>query len=319
MLSGNADFTIPKSFRLISNYAHRSHPPVDLSVVTSEPNSKLAIFWFGSDRDSRNAQTTFWGEDTVTSEVNFETEDAIAIVTISRPEMRNAVNRETAEALADLFRRFDADESLRVAILTGAGGCFCAGADLNAVAAGHGNRLTAEGDGPLGCTRMMLGKPVVAAVEGFAVAGGLELALWCDMRVAARDAVFGVYCRRFGVPLIDGGTVRLPRLIGMSNALDLILTGRGVSGDEALRMRLANRLVEPGKALESAKELARQLAAFPQNCMRSDRRSAYEAWTMPLADALANEYRLGFATIQSGETRAGAERFKSGVGRHGKF
>jgi len=251
--------------------------------------------------------------------VRFETEDSIAVVTISRPEVRNAVNRDTAEALADVFRRFDTDDSLRVAILTGAGGCFCAGADLNAVASGKGNRVAADGDGPLGCTRMMLGKPVIAAVEGFAVAGGLELALWCDMRVAARDAVFGVYCRRFGVPLIDGGTVRLPRLIGMSHALDLILTGRGVSGDEALRMGLANRLVEPREALDAANELARQLAALPQRCLRSDRSSAYEGWTMPFAEALANEYRHGLATVQSGETRAGAERFKSGAGRHGEF
>src|SRR6516162_3556093 len=208
--------------------------------------------------------------------VSFEAKDSIAFITITRPEVRNAVNRETAEVLADTFRRFDSDESLRVAILTGAGGCFCAGADLAAFASGNGNRVTADGDGPLGCTRMLLGKPVIAAVVGFAVAGGLELALWCDMRVAAHDAVFGVYCRRFGVPLIDGGTVRLPRLIGMSHALDLILTGRGVSGDEALGMGLVNRLVEPGKALEAAEELARQLAAFPQRCMRSDRSSAYE-------------------------------------------
>jgi enoyl-CoA hydratase len=251
--------------------------------------------------------------------VSFEIEDSIAVVTIWRPEVRNAVNRDTAEALAGAFRQFDADDSLRAAILTGAGGCFCAGADLNAVANGKGNRVAADGDGPLGCTRMLLGKPVIAAVEGFAVAGGLELALWCDMRVAARDAVFGVYCRRFGVPLIDGGTVRLPRLIGVSHALDMILTGRGVSGDEALRMGLANRLVEPGKALEAAQQLARQLAAFPQLCLRSDRSSAYESWTMPLAEALANEYRHGLATIQSGETRAGAERFRSGAGRHGKF
>ncbi len=250
--------------------------------------------------------------------VNLEIEQHIAIVTINRPEARNAVNRETAKALAEVFRRFDEDELLRAAVLTGTGGFFCSGADLKAVASGNGNRVAAEGDGPLGCTRMMLDKPVIAAVEGFAVAGGLELALWCDMRVAARNAVFGVYCRRFGVPLIDGGTVRLPRLIGMSHALDLILTGRGVSGDEALRMGLANRVVEPGTALAAAKELAHQLAAFPQSCMRSDRRSAYEGWAMPLEDALANEYR-GIATIQSGETRAGAGQFKSGVGRHGKF
>jgi enoyl-CoA hydratase len=255
----------------------------------------------------------------VKTTVSFEVKESTAIVTITRPEVRNAVNRETADALAATFRRFDADDSLRVAILTGAGNCFCAGADLEAVARGNGNRVAAEGDGPLGCTRMLLGKPVIAAVEGFAVAGGLELALWCDMRVAARDAVFGVYCRRFGVPLLDGGTVRLPRLIGMSLALDLILTGRGVSGDEALRMGLANRIVEPGNALEAAHGLARQLAAFPQRCLRSDRMAAYEAWTLPLTEALANEYRHGLATIQSGETHAGAQRFKSGAGRHGKF
>jgi enoyl-CoA hydratase len=251
--------------------------------------------------------------------VNFEVEDAVAIVTINRPEARNAVDHPTAQALADAFRRFDADAALSVAILTGASGFFCAGADLKAVATGRGNRVTAEGDGPLGCSRMLLSKPVIAAVEGFAVAGGLELALWADMRVAAHNAVFGVYCRRFGVPLIDGGTIRLPRLIGLSNAMDMILTGRGVSGDEALRMGLANRLVDKGKALESAKELAKQIANFPQLCLRGDRMSAYEAWTMPLKEAFANEYRHGIATIQSGETREGAERFRTGTGRHGSF
>ncbi len=253
--------------------------------------------------------------------VSFDVEDDLAIVTINRPEARNAVDRPTADALAAAFRRFDGDDALRVAILTGAGGCFCAGADLKAVASDRGNRMvaTTDGDGPLGCTRMLLKKPVVAAVEGYAVAGGLELALWCDLRVAARDAVFGVFCRRFGVPLVDGGTIRLPRLIGMSNALDMILTGRGVSGDEAQRMGLANRLVEPGQTLNAARELARQIAAFPQRCMRSDRLSAYEAWTLPLSEALANEYRHGIATVQSGETRAGAARFASGIGRHGKF
>ncbi len=210
--------------------------------------------------------------------VNFEVEEKLAIVTINRPEARNAVDGPTARELASAFRRFDADESLSVAILTGTGGFFCAGADLKAVATGRGNRVTADGDGPLGCTRMLLSKPVIAAVEGYAVAGGLELALWCDLRVATRDATFGVFCRRFGVPLIDGGTVRLPRLIGMSNAMDMILTGRGVSGDEALRMGLANRIVDPGNALSAAKELARQIAEFPQRCMRGDRRSAYEAW-----------------------------------------
>jgi enoyl-CoA hydratase len=251
--------------------------------------------------------------------VNYETDGPITIVTINRPAARNAVDRPTATALAEAFRRFDADASLAVAILTGADGFFCAGADLKAVATDRGNRVTADGDGPLGCTRMLLGKPVIAAVEGFAVAGGLELALWCDLRVAARDAVFGVYCRRWGVPLVDGGTIRLPRLIGMSNAMDMILTGRGVSGDEALRMGLANRIVDNGGALAAARELATQIAAFPQRCVRSDRMSAYEAWTLPLPEALANEYRHGIATINSGETREGASRFASGAGRHGKF
>jgi enoyl-CoA hydratase/carnithine racemase len=251
--------------------------------------------------------------------VNYEIAGTTAIVTINRPEARNAVDQPTAQALAAAFRRFDADESARAAILTGAGGFFCAGADLKAVATARGNRVTEDGDGPLGCTRMLLSKPVIAAVEGYAVAGGLELALWCDLRVAARDAVFGVYCRRFGVPLVDGGTIRLPRLIGMSRAMDMILTGRGVSGDEAVAMGLVNRMVDRGGALAAAGELADQIAAFPQRCMRSDRMSAYEAWTMPLGDALRNEYRHGIATVQSGETRDGAARFASGVGRHGKF
>ncbi len=253
------------------------------------------------------------------SAVKFEVEGSLAIVTIDRPEVRNAVDRPTAEALAEAFRRFDRDDSLAVAILTGIGGCFCAGADLKAVATGKGNRLIENGDGPLGCTRMLLEKPVIAAVEGYAVAGGLELALWCDLRVAARDAVFGVFCRRWGVPLVDGGTIRLPRLIGMSHAMDMILTGRGVSGDEAFRMGLANRIVEPGAALDAAKELAGQLAAFPQRCLRSDRMSAYEAWAQPLDAALRNEFVRGNATVESGETRSGAARFAGGEGRHGKF
>ena len=188
----------------------------------------------------------------------------VAVVTINRPEVRNAVDRPTAAALADAFRAFDEDDDLAVAVLTGAGDTFCAGADLKAVASGRGNRVTPDGDGPMGPSRMVLGKPVIAAVEGHAVAGGLELALWCDMRVAASDATFGVYCRRWGVPLIDGGTVRLPRLIGHSRALDLILTGRGVSGDEALQIGLANRVVESGRALEHSVELAEQIAAFPK-------------------------------------------------------
>ncbi|MFZ0889139.1 MAG: crotonase/enoyl-CoA hydratase family protein [Candidatus Binataceae bacterium] len=253
------------------------------------------------------------------SKVQYEIEGELAIVTINRPDVRNAVDHETAAALADSFRRFDRDPALSVAILTGTGGTFCAGADLKAIARGEGNRTTEGGNGPMGCSRMLLSKPVIAAVEGHAVAGGLELALWCDLRVAARDAVFGVYCRRFGVPLVDGGTIRLPRLIGMSHALDMILTGRGVSGEEAHRMGLVNRLVEPGLTLDGARELARQLAAFPQRCLRSDRMSAYEGWTLALPKAIRNEFRHGIKTIRSGETRAGATRFSSGVGKHGKF
>ena len=251
--------------------------------------------------------------------VSFETEGPIAIVTINRPDVRNAVDRATAAALAEAFRRFDANEALSVAILTGAGGYFCAGADLKAVASGGGNRTANDGDGPMGPSRMRLSKPVIAAVEGFAVAGGLELSLWCDMRVAARDAIFGVFCRRWGVPLVDGGTVRLPRLIGESHALDLILTGRGVSGDEALRMGLANRIVEPGQALNAAKELALQIASFPQRCMRSDRLSALEQWDLAFDEAMANETRRGLEVIASSETREGASRFASGAGRHGAF
>jgi enoyl-CoA hydratase len=251
--------------------------------------------------------------------VHTESRGPVAIVTLDRPEVRNAVDRPTAEALADAFRRFDADASLRVAVLTGAGGTFCAGADLKAVASGRGNRAAPDGDGPMGPTRLLLSKPVVAAVEGFAVAGGLELALWCDLRVAARDAVFGVYCRRWGVPLIDGGTVRLPRLVGQSLALDMILTGRGVSGEEALRTGLVNRLVERGRALDAALELAGELARFPQRCLRSDRLSALRQWDLSLEDALAHETRLGLEVIGSGETAEGARRFAGGAGRHGSF
>jgi enoyl-CoA hydratase len=251
--------------------------------------------------------------------VRYETEGPVAIVTIDRPEVRNAVDGPTAAALAGAFRRFDADPDAAVAVLTGAGGTFCAGADLKAVAERRGNRVDADGDGPMGPTRMLLSKPVIAAVEGHAVAGGLELAVWCDLRVAASDAVFGVFCRRWGVPLIDGGTIRLARLLGHSHALDLILTGRGVSGDEARLMGLANRLVEPGQALAEAVALARRLAAFPQRCLRSDRLSSYRQWSLDLPGALAEETRLGLEVIRSGETQAGAARFAAGEGRHGAF
>jgi enoyl-CoA hydratase len=249
--------------------------------------------------------------------VQFATRDQIAIVTIDRPHARNAVDRDTALELAAMFRRFDADPQLSVAILTGAGGHFCAGADLKALADGRGNSMTEDGDGPMGPTRMLLSKPVIAAVEGYAVAGGLELAIWCDLRVASRDAVLGVFCRRFGVPLVDGGTLRLPRLIGQSNALDLILTGRGVSGEEAWRMGLVNRLTETGYALEGAMDLARALCTFPQQCMRSDRLSLYEQWGRDQDSAMRNEFRRGKEVVESGETVAGASRFAGGGGRHG--
>jgi len=251
--------------------------------------------------------------------VHYQTEGNVVVVTIDRPEVRNAVDRATAAELADAFRRFDGDDSLAVAILTGANGTFCAGADLKAVSTGGGNRVSDDGDGPMGPTRMRLGKPVIAAVEGYAVAGGLELSLWCDLRVAAEDAVFGVFCRRWGVPLIDGGTVRLPRLIGESHAMDMILTGRPVSGEEARMMGLANRIVPKGQALAVAKELAHQIAAFPQRCMRSDRLSALEQWDGDFGAAMRNETRRGQEVIASGETREGAARFAAGAGRHGSF
>ena len=254
-----------------------------------------------------------------TSTVTFETDGPVAIVTIDRPDVRNAVDRPTAAGLAAAFRRFEEDDELAVAVLTGAGGTFCAGADLKAIATGRGNRVTVDGDGPMGPTRMLLDKPVIAAVEGHAVAGGLELAVWCDLRVAATDAVFGVYCRRWGVPLIDGGTIRLTRLIGQSHALDLILTGRGVEGEEAFRMGLANRLCAPGAARDEAVELARQIAGFPQVCLRNDRRSSYEQWGSGIDDALRRETDLGLETLASGETVAGAGRFSGGAGRHGAF
>jgi enoyl-CoA hydratase len=240
------------------------------------------------------------------------------VVTIDRPEVANAIDRPTAELLADVFRRFDADDEAAVAVLHGANATFCAGADLKAMrepGAPRASRVQPDGDGPVGPTRMLLDKPVIAAVEGHAVAGGLELALWCDLRVAARDAVFGVYCRRWGIPLMDGGTIRLARLVGHSHALDLILTGRGVSGDEALRMGLANRVVESGETVSAAVELARDIASRPQAALRSDRRSSYEQWALPLAEALLNEYRHGMATLETGELFGGLERYASGEWR----
>ena len=242
---------------------------------------------------------------------------AVRVVTINRPGRRNAVDALTARELADAFRSFDTDPALAVAVLTGAGGHFCAGADLKALAAGDRRELFDSGDGPMGPTRMVLSKPVIAAVEGYAVAGGLELALWCDLRVAAADAVFGVFCRRFGVPLIDLGTVRLPRLVGHSRAMDMILTGRGVGAEEALGFGLANRVVPAGTALEAAVGLAEQLAQLPQACLRNDRASALEQWGMREEEALRNEFRRGLETIASGDTAEGARGFSSGEGRHG--
>ncbi len=243
----------------------------------------------------------------------------VLTVTIHRPEVKNAVDSTTAAALASAFKEFEADDALSAAVLTGAGGTFCAGADLHEVAEGRRATVQENGPGPMGPTWLQLSKPVIAAVEGHAVAGGLELALWCDLRVAARDAVFGVYNRRFGVPLIDLGTVRLPRMIGQGRALDLILTGRGVSGEEALQIGLVNRLMESGKALETASELAHTLAAFPQHGLRADRMSVYEQWSLSWDDARRNELKHGLQVLASGESRAGAQRFTSGEGKHGSF
>jgi enoyl-CoA hydratase len=251
--------------------------------------------------------------------VRTERNGPVSTVVLSRPERRNAVDGPTAAALADAFRAFEADADARVAVLWGEGGSFCAGADLKAISEGRGNAVRPSGDGPMGPSRMQLGKPVIAAVAGHAVAGGLELALWCDLRVVEQGAVFGVFCRRWGVPLIDGGTVRLPRIVGQGVALDMILTGRPVGAEEALRVGLANRVVPDGQARAAAEALAAEIARFPQRCMRADRRSAYEAWSLDESAAIANELRHGLAVIESGETREGAARFAAGAGRHGSF
>jgi enoyl-CoA hydratase len=251
--------------------------------------------------------------------IRLERSDAIATIVNDRPEARNAVDGPAASALADAFREFEADDTLRVAVLWGAGGVFCAGADLKARGTERGLRIEPDGDGPMGPSRIAFTKPTIAAVEGHAVAGGLELALMCDLRVASETAVFGVFCRRWGVPLIDGGTVRLPRLIGLSRALDMILTGRPVDAREALDFGLANRVVSAGRAREEAEALARTIADFPPHCVRSDRRSASESLGLPLSAALAQEFALGKTTIDTGESQAGARRFASGAGRHGRF
>jgi enoyl-CoA hydratase len=253
-----------------------------------------------------------------TESVRVEHDGPVTTVVLHRPQARNAVDGPTARSLADAFRAFDADESASVAVLYGEGGTFCAGADLKAMRSGDAERVSRvqpDGDGPVGPTRMLLSKPVIAAVEGHAVAGGLELSIWCDLRVAAEDAVFGVYCRRWGIPLMDGGTVRLARLVGHSHALDMILTGRGVRGDEAHRIGLANRLVPSGSALSAARELAPEIAAKPQAALRSDRLSSYEQWSLTLPEALANEYEHGMATLRTGELFGGLERYSAGEWR----
>jgi len=251
--------------------------------------------------------------------VRVEKQGAVTTVILDRPQARNAVDRPTADALRQAFKDFDVDETARVAVLWGANGTFCAGADLKAVADGaNRNDVSPEGEGPMGPTRLLLSKPVIAAVSGYAVAGGLELALWCDLRVAEEDAVFGVFCRRWGVPLIDGGTVRLPRLIGHSRALDMILTGRPVQANEALQMGLANRVVAKGGAREAAEALAAEIARFPQACMKADRASSYRQWDLSLDAALHDEAESGLPIIER-EAIAGAARFKSGLGRGGDF
>jgi enoyl-CoA hydratase/carnithine racemase len=249
--------------------------------------------------------------------VRVERDGSVTTVLLSVPQRRNAVDGSTAAALAQAFRDFDADADAAVAVLHGEGGVFCAGADLKAAGGLGGNRVVSEGDGPMGPTRMRLSKPVIAAVEGHAVAGGLELALWCDMRVADETAVFGVFCRRWGVPLIDGGTVRLPRLIGQSRALDMVLTGRPVGAEEALSFGLANRVVADGSARETAEELARELARFPQTCLREDRLSLLEGIGLTEEHALAGEFHHGLRSLR--EVQAGLERFRAGAGRHGEF
>lgn len=251
--------------------------------------------------------------------VRVERDGSITTVILDRREARNAVDRDTAQALADAFRAFDADREARVAILHGDHGTFCAGADLKAVARGAPNRVEREGDGPMGPSRMLLGKPVIASIAGHAVAGGLELALWCDLRVVEEDAVMGVFCRRWGVPLIDGGTIRLPRVIGLGRALDLILTGRAVDAREALAIGLATRVVAKGTAREEATKLARAIAAFPEECMRGDRRSAYEQHDLDLDAALANELEHGMRALASPELGEALARFVAGAGRGGRF
>lgn len=251
--------------------------------------------------------------------VYVEKDYPVYTVVLDNPEVRNAVDGITAQQLADAFRGFERDEKALVAVLWGTNGTFCSGANLKAIEGGHDNRIDKDGDGPMGPTRMRLSKPVIAAVAGYAVAGGLELALWCDLRVVERNAIFGVFCRRFGVPLIDGGTVRLPRLIGLSRAMDMILTGRPVTAQEAFEWGLANHIVDDGKSRIEAEKLAKIIAEFPQTCMRNDRMSAYQQYGMSLKDAMTNEFEWGLRTLASGEYLVGSKVFTEGKGKHGTF
>jgi len=253
--------------------------------------------------------------------VRIEKQDRVTTVILDNPQVKNAVDPQTASELADAFREFDADAGADVAVLWGDHGCFCAGANLKRISESgvRSSPFAYEGDGPMGPSRMALSKPVIAAIAGYAVAGGLELAIWCDMRVMEEDAVIGVFCRRFGVPLIDGGTVRLPRLIGMGHALDMILTGRGVRADEALQMGLANRVAPKGKSREIAEQLAAEIASFPQVTMRNDRQSAYQQWSLEFDDAMRHELERGNDSLASGAATEGAKRFAGGEGRHRQF
>jgi enoyl-CoA hydratase len=255
----------------------------------------------------------------VSDQVSYRREGSTAIIAIERPERRNAVDSATADLLVDAFERFDQDNACSVAIFASSNGAFCAGADLRAISEGSTTEISETGRAPMGPSRMRLSKPVIAAIEGHAVAGGLELALWCDLRVVAEDAVMGVFCRRFGVPLVDLGSIKLPRLIGHSRAMDLILTGRAVDAEEALQIGLANRVAAKGETLAAALKLAEEIAAFPQGAMRGDRQSAIDQWSLTEDDAITNEICIGKAVIDSGETKSGATRFSDGDGRHGQF
>ena len=251
--------------------------------------------------------------------IKVEIDYPIYTIIIDNPEVKNAVDGPTAKELADAFREFENDDNALVAVLWGSNGTFCSGANLKVIANGEANRINAEGDGPMGPSRMLLSKPVIAAVAGYAVAGGLELALWCDLRVVEESAIFGVFCRRFGVPLIDGGTIRLPRLIGLSRAMDMILTGRPVTAEEALSWGLANRIVPNGRSREEAEKIAKEIAEFPQTCMRNDRLSTYQQFSLNLKDAISNEFDLGLKTLDSGEYLKGSKAFQLGEGKHGSF